>query len=67
MDNTKEERSWALIRSVLLCAAGLLFIALGLSFLPVIGIAIGAGLPVVWALSLGEFLHRKGSKCLLAR
>ncbi len=43
MDSTKEERGWVLVRSVLLCAVGLLFIAFGFSFLPIIGIAAGAG------------------------
>ncbi len=43
MDSVKEEQGRTLIRSVLLSTIGLLFIALGLSFLPIIGIAVGAG------------------------
>ena len=43
MDKIIKEHGWVLIRSVLLCTAGLLFIALGLSFLPIIGIAVGMG------------------------
>ena len=41
MDNKKEEQGRAVIRSVVLCTIGLLFIALGLSFLPIIGIVVG--------------------------
>ena len=47
MDKIKKEQGRVLIRSFLLWTMGLLFIALGLSFLPIIGIALGTGLRVV--------------------
>ena len=65
MDNTKKERSWALIRSVLLCAVGLIFIALGLGFLPVIGIAVGAGFLWFGLYPWVNFLHRNRVNVLI--
>jgi hypothetical protein len=39
----KIEKGSVVVRSVLLCAVGLLFIAFGFSFFPIVGIVVGAG------------------------
>ena len=54
-----------IIQSVLLCAVGLLFIALGLSFLSIVGIAVGAAFlwfgPNPWV----KVLHRRKANVLI--
>lgn len=42
MEKIRDEQGWVLVRSVLLGAVGLLFVALGFSFLPIVGIIVGA-------------------------
>ncbi len=54
MENVKEEQSKDLVRSVLLSAIGLLFIVLGMSFLPVIGLVLGVGF--LW-FGLSPWIH----------
>jgi hypothetical protein len=65
MDSQKEEQGRILIRSVLLITIGLLFIALGLSFLPIIGIAVGAGFLWFGLFPWVKVLHRRNVKVLV--
>ena len=65
MNRTKKQLGEELIRSVLLCAAGLLFIDLGLSLLPIIGIFLGAGFLWFGLYPWMNFLHRQDVKVLV--
>jgi len=65
MDNNKEEQGRALIRSVVCSAIGLLFIALGLSFFPIIGIVVGAGFLWFALLPWVKIFDRKNVKVLV--
>ena len=65
MDKIKKEHGWVLMLSVLLCTAGLLFIALGLSFLPIIGIAVGLGFLWFGLYPWMKILHRNNVKVLV--
>jgi len=65
MESTKEERGTVLIRSILFCPIGLLFIALGMSFLPVIGIIVGAGFLWFGLSPWLRFLRRNTVKVLV--
>jgi hypothetical protein len=65
MEKINKERGKVVIQSVLLCAVGLLFIALGLSFLPVVGIAVGAGLLWFGLYPWVKVLHRQKANVLI--
>jgi hypothetical protein len=65
MENKREERGRALIQSVLLITIGLLFIALGLSFLPIIGIVVGTGFLWFGFFPWVKILHRRDVKVLV--
>ena len=65
MDEKKKEQGKVLIRSVLLCAVGLLFIAFGLSFLPIVGIVVGAGFLWFGLYPWVKFLHRQKANVLI--
>ena len=59
MDSAKENKGEVLITSVLLCVLGLLFIDLGLSWLPIIGIFLGVGFLWAGLHPWLNFLHRR--------
>ena len=65
MKRTKKQLGEALIGSVLLCVIGLLFIDLGLSLLPIIGIFMGAGFLWFGLYPWMNFLHRRNVKVLV--
>ncbi len=65
MDKRKKGQGRVLIRSFLLWTMGLLFIALGLSFLPIIGIALGAGLLWFGLYPWIKILHRNDVNVLV--
>jgi hypothetical protein len=65
MDKIKKEQGKVLIQSVLLCAVGLLFIALGLSFLPIVGIAVGAAFLWFGLYPWIKVLHRHRANVLI--
>jgi hypothetical protein len=65
MEKISKEKGRVLIQSVLLCAVGLLFIALGLSFLPIIGIAVGAAFLWFGLYPWVKFLHRRRANVLI--
>jgi hypothetical protein len=65
MEKIKKEQGKVLIQSVLLCAVGLLFIALGLSFLPIIGIVVGAAFLWFGLYPWVKILHRHRANVLV--
>ncbi len=65
MDKIRKEQGKVVIQSVLLCAVGLLFIALGLSFLPIVGIAVGAAFLWFGLYPWVKVLHRRKANVLI--
>lgn len=65
MNKMKKEQGRVLIRSVLLCTTGLFFIALGLRFFPIIGVAVGAGFLWFGLNAWMKNLHRSNVKVLV--
>jgi hypothetical protein len=65
MDKIKKEQGRIIIRSVLLSVVGLLFIALGLSFLPIVGFVVGAGFLWFGLYPWVNILHRRKANVLI--
>jgi hypothetical protein len=65
VESEKETQGWIWIRSVLFVAIGLFFIALGVSWLPIVGIVVGAALVWFGLLPWIGVLRRRNVKVLL--